>query len=447
MASTTIASTNLKMVSTESADENAPAAGKVEEIEDEVVEVTHGDNDDDIEKLISEAGGIRDYEEEEVDQADYDEVESYQVEKGSQSPPIASPKRGLEEVGAAGSPKRRRSSRLQARQSLETSLSVDLDTPTKDRSQGRLESPIESPYPSPAAVRSSQHVTAARAPVQAKAKRQNSTASQRRGALTTASVFPTLANARRRKVILPIFTHSDSEESDGGGGDGAEDDSDADYVEGGSSQRSRDTFNLTIYKVPPEHGGTLTVNVVDVVHQVIVNHLSRFLKHDKRMRKARPAVRRAFARYRSLVHDHLLQLGDLVDSNAVLVARVRAATAQRDVARSRLLQLRDERMRVQRRMEQVRANHVEQTAKLNEAREVDFFLADLEQSRSRASALTENNNEDYDVNSGKGVGTKALNKVLLELDLLRPKLGKSGAAQILQKAVQKLEHLDQNLSF
>ncbi|KAF5099772.1 hypothetical protein D0Z00_001513 [Geotrichum galactomycetum] len=438
---------HLKILTTESADKNAPAAGKIEEIDDEVVEVNHGDNDEDIEKLISEAGGVRDHEEEEIAQADDDEVESYRVEQRGQSPSIASPKRGLEEVGADDSPKRRRSSRLQARQSLENSLSVDLDTPTKDRSQGRLESPVESPYPSPVAVRSrSQPVTAARAPVLAKATRQNSNASQRRGALTTASVFPTLANARRRKVILPIFTQSDSEESDG---DGADDDSDADYVEGGSSQRSHDTFNLTIYKVPPEHGGTLMVNVVDVTHQVVVNHLSRFLKHDKGMRKARPTVRRAFARYRSLVHDHLLQLGDLVDSNAVLVARVRAAKAQRDAARSRLLELRDERMRVQRRMEQVRANHVEQTAKLNEAREVDFFLADLAQSRSRQMPLPENNNEDDDddASNGKGAGTKALYKVLLELELLRPKLGKAGAAQILQKAVQKLEHLDQNLSF
>ena len=443
MASTTTTSTSLVTVSTETPNESIPATGTIEEVDDEIVEVNHGDNDDDIEKLISEAGGIRDHEEEEVGQVDDDEMESYQVEYGSQSPPIVSPKRGLEEVGTDESPKRRRSSRLQARQSLENSFSVDLDTPTKDDRQGRLESPIESPYPSPVAVRS-KPVTVAQAPAQPKATRQNSTATHRRGALTTASVFPTLANARRRKVILPIFTHSDSEESDGNGGD--EDDSDPDYVEGESSQRSHDTFNLTIYKVPPEHGGTLAVNVVDVVHQVIVNHLSRFLKHDKGMRKARPAVRRAFARYRSLVHDHLLQLGDLVDSNAVLVARVRAATAQRDAARSRLLQLRDERMRVQRRMEQVRINHAEQTAKLNEAREVDFFLADIEQSRLRASDSAENNDYNGESNE-KGAGTKALNKVLLELDLLRPKLGKAGAVQILQKAARKLEHLDQNLSF
>lgn len=440
-AATTVTATrvtvNSKILPTNT-DETTLATGTIEQIDGSDVEKDGGDDDEAIEKLIldASAGRVSD-DEEERDQFDDNEIEVYESEQ-RQPLAITSSKRGSPEVGIDETPKRRRLSWLQARRSLENSLAIETDTPTKDHNQGRLESPIESPFVSPVTTRVNQSAVETQAPV--RATRQRSLGSHRRGALTTASVFPALASARQRKVILPIFTHSDSEGSD----EGAANDSDEDYVEG---KRPHDTFNLTIYKVPPAHGGTLTVNAVDVVHQVVVNHFSRFLKHNKQMREVRPVVRRAFTRYRTLVHDHLLQLGDLVDSNAVLVARVRATTAARDTARSQLLELRDERMRVQRRMEQVRRHHAEQAAKLNEARQVDFFLADLAQSRLGEDVSTENSNGEDIKDTENGAGTTALNKVLLNLDLIHPKVGKEGAAQLLQKAAQKLQYLDQNLFF
>lgn len=359
--------------------------------------------------------------EEEISQAPVEKL--IEISEGDEETysPVASKKHGHEVNNEDRDPvsvKRRRSSRLQT---LQTEQPVRLDQGkgvSEEKQRTISPNPRSSRQPSESSVADEVAIAAWRPRIQHPPSRQQLKVFKPRSRRSI-----NLENASRSTKSLR-GNQSDSDNS-----------SDED-----------DVFAITVYKVPKSAGGTTHINAIDIVRQAVDDIFEKFLASSELLEDARPALRRALSQLHVAVKDRLLALVDMLDSNYILANQLRTAKLKRDKLRDQLLALRDERLKVQTQIEVVRKSYVEQTTNLNRVRELDFFLADLDNLKEIAKAKGPPSSADT-IDDDAETPDDLLNKVLLDLDLLSQVIGPQGALQALEHTVTKLEYLDQHLAF
>lgn len=300
---------------------------------------------------------------------------------------------------------------------------------TEDQSKTISKTGPKSQLPESAPRRRSQRLSDSHEPSTETAPQSKRTKIQHPSYRPLTTIFE---NIRRRSAVPPTLASLDAANRD----------------EDSESSGDEGVFSLTVYKVPKSQGGTTHINAIDIVCASIDAVFEKF-KPSFAASKPRPAVLAALAQLQLGVRNRLIGLVDLLDSNHVLAQHLRAAKAKRDSLRDRLLQLREERLKVQQDIEAVRQRHAEQSTKLTRVRELDFFLNDLEAARDMAKSAARAAEGIEDLGNRHETDSPAdlVNNVLLDLDLLKPVLGSQGALQALEHTAKRLEYLDQNLAF
>lgn len=136
-------------------------------------------------------------------------------------------------------------------------------------------------------------------------------------------------------------------------------------------------MDITVYKIPRDFGGAAYINALDLIHHTSEGLLSKFSDSRCSQSDLDPMILDVFKAYQKQIRSRLTNMIDLLDTNFLVEKHVRKIKGERDALRSKLIEIRQNRINLSAQTNSIRQLHHGRITLLDDMRHADKFLSNL----------------------------------------------------------------------